>query len=124
MCFQTVLLCMHTTDKEIKLIKDIANKELFNKTSAKTVSFKDDDEFISLNEFFTSLNIEFDPSKVKSATSSTDSKLRLNTKSDNLPKLGRSTATDLSLHNYSTSIIIIKILFYLNRKTSALWLFE
>jgi len=80
------LLCLHATQKEIKLIKDIANKDVFNKSTSKGVSFADESQFLPVHQFMTAFNVEYDSTKIKGHSTT---KLGLNSKSDNLDKLGK-----------------------------------
>lgn len=82
-------MCLHATQKEIKLVKDMANKELFNKSSpTKGVSFADEKQTLSVNDFLSLFLIEYDPAKIRLAAMSNESKLQLNLQSDNLPNFG------------------------------------
>ncbi len=84
-------MCLHATDKEVKLVKDMANKELFNKQSPTTkgVSFADEKKLINVNDFLSLFRIEYDPAKIKLAAMSNENKLQLNLKNDNLQNLGK-----------------------------------
>jgi len=82
------------TNKEAKLLQDLANKEIFNKKTGKSVSFKTSDEtesnLLSLNEFLATLNLNFTPSRTKKESSGeTSREVQLNQTSNFLPSFGK-----------------------------------
>lgn len=82
---------MHTTEKETKTLQEMASRAGDSKkgTPQKTVKFEDADVPLSINDFFSCFNLEFDLSKVKSPSAgSGDSRIKLNLKSESISNLG------------------------------------
>lgn len=91
---QTILKCMHATDKEIKTLQEMAKKLDAEKKQSpqKTVTFGESNVLLTVTDYFSCFNLEFDFTKSKcSSTSSADAKIKLNLKSDNASNLGKST---------------------------------
>ncbi|ODN02339.1 Rab3 GTPase-activating protein non-catalytic subunit [Orchesella cincta] len=88
---QTVLKCMHATNKEMKSLQDMADRaDADKKLISKTVSFKEPNSALSINEFFSCLLLEFEPSKTRTSSSSgTANSVKLNLKSENISNLGK-----------------------------------
>ncbi len=85
---------MHATGREIKALQEMAKKLDSDKKQSpqKTVTFGESNVLLTVTEYFSCFNLEFDLTKSKSlSTSSTDSKIKLNLKSDNASNLGKST---------------------------------
>jgi len=79
---------MHATNKEMKSLQEMADKaDADRKLTQKIVSFKELDSTLTINEFFSCLLLEFEPSKTR-ASSGTASSVKLNMKSENITNLG------------------------------------
>lgn len=103
-CMQTILKCMHATDREIKALRDMAKKLDGEKKPSpqKTVTFGESNVLLTVTEYFSCFNLEFDLTKSKSlSTSSADAKIKLNLKSDNASNLGKR----IPLAKYATNTV-------------------
>jgi len=89
---QSLLYCLHASEKEMLFLEKMAKDELECKSpKSKSVTFESDSSAWSLNEFFACFAIEFDPNKIKASNTAVvhSSVVAVNFKSDGMDKLGR-----------------------------------